>query len=465
MATKERVRKASRPPGDNANEVASANGTAAKRVFTPARIVALGLIGLAIFGLAYLRLAPDGDEVSVPAGAKAGDIILESCDYATEDGNYAADCGTLVVRENPADPGSRLIALPVTRIRAQSEQPAEPIFYLEGGPGITNMKFKQASRYAVNHDVVLVGYRGVDGSVRLECPEVTSALEDTSDYVSEKAYRAYGDAYRACADRLTAEGVDLTRYGLVQQVDDFEAARKALGYEQVDLLSQSAGTRTAMIYAWRYPGSIHRSAMIGVNPPGNFLWPPTTTDEQIGRYAELCSEDPSCSGRTDDLAATLRETDIPDRWLFLPIKEDNVRIASLFGLMESTAEANPVGGPVVLDAWLSAAEGDARGFWFASLPSRASPASPTWTTRWRPAGAYSRWTVVRGSDLEKGESQGLPVWSRHVGDPVLESNLTRRIDFALFMVEALENDELVHEAPAIVGRLTPSALAHAAPAD
>jgi len=74
----------------------------------------------------------------------------------------------------------------------------------------------------------------------------------------------------------------------------------------------------------------------------------------------------------------------------------------------------------------------------------------------------TRWTVVRGSDLEEGDSQGLPVWSRHVGDPVLKSNRTRRVDFALFMVEALQNDELVHEAPAIVGRQTPSALAHAA---
>jgi len=72
----------------------------------------------------------------------------------------------------------------------------------------------------------------------------------------------------------------------------------------------------------------------------------------------------------------------------------------------------------------------------------------------------TKWTVVRGSDLEEGESQGLPVWSRHVGDPVLESNLTRRIDFALFMVAALENDELIQEAPAIVGCKTPSAVAH-----
>jgi NAD(P)-dependent dehydrogenase (short-subunit alcohol dehydrogenase family) len=73
-----------------------------------------------------------------------------------------------------------------------------------------------------------------------------------------------------------------------------------------------------------------------------------------------------------------------------------------------------------------------------------------------------RWTVVRGSDLEEGESQGLPVWSRHVGDPILESNRTRRIDFALFMVAALENDALIQEAPAIVGCQTPSALAYRA---
>jgi hypothetical protein len=73
----------------------------------------------------------------------------------------------------------------------------------------------------------------------------------------------------------------------------------------------------------------------------------------------------------------------------------------------------------------------------------------------------SRWTVVRGSDLEEGESQGLPVWSRHVGDPILQSNMTRRVDYAWFMVEALTNNELIHEAPAIVGCRTPSALAHA----
>ena len=48
-----------------------------------------------------------------------------------------------------------------------------------------------------------------------------------------------------------------------------------------------------------------------------------------------------------------------------------------------------------------------------------------------------------------------------MGDPILESNITRRVDFALFMVDALENDKLIQEAPAIVGCNTPSAIAHA----
>ncbi|MBV1859189.1 MAG: NAD(P)H-binding protein [Nannocystaceae bacterium] len=68
----------------------------------------------------------------------------------------------------------------------------------------------------------------------------------------------------------------------------------------------------------------------------------------------------------------------------------------------------------------------------------------------------SRWTVVRGSDLEEGPSEGLPLWSRHVGDPILQSNRTRRTDFALFMVDAVTNDALVQEAPAIVSRASAS---------
>jgi len=349
--------------------------------FGPARIVALALISLTALGLAYLHFSAGDNRVSVPSGAHAGQLKLHSCDFATENGSYRADCGTLVVPESRHKARSRLIALPVTRIRARSAQPGVPIFRLEGGPGLTNMKFKKASRFADNHDVVLVGYRGVDGSVRLDCPEVESALKHSTDFLGEKSFRAYGKALRSCAHRLTNDGVDLAGYGLAQQVDDLEAARRALGYKRIDLLSESAGTRTAMIYSWRYPKSIHRSVMIGVNPPGNFLWDAKTTDEQIRRYSALCAKDDACSKRTDDLAASIRRatTDIPDRWFFLPIKKGNVRIASFYGLMESSSEAAPLSAPITLSTLLSADHGDASGFWFQSLLADfAFPTSFVW---------------------------------------------------------------------------------------
>ncbi len=271
--------------------------------------------------------------------------------------------------ENRTNPGSRLIALPVVRIRAKSAHPAEPIFRLEGGPGVTNMEFEKVNRLADNHDVVLVGYRGVDGSVLLDAPEVTAALRHSDDLLSEKTTRAVHDGYSAAAKRLRAEGVDLGSYGLAQQVDDMEAARVALGYDRVDLLSESAGTRTAMIYSWRYPKSIHRSVMIGANPPGNFLWYPKTTDEQIAKYAALYSQSVASRGGGPDLAASIRYTNahMPDHWLFLPIKKGNVRIISFFALMESSPAAAPASGPMAIDSWLAAARGDASGLWFASL--------------------------------------------------------------------------------------------------
>ena len=336
----------------------------------PARIAALALIALVASGLAYLHFASGSDSVSVPSGAKAGQLQLHSCTYETAKGGYRADCGTLVVRENRHDPGSRLIALPVTRIRALSAHPGAPVFRLQGGPGVTNMTFPDASRFADKHDVVLVGYRGVDGSSRLDCPEVTSARSHAADFLTEKAFRADAAAFKACATRLRDDGVDLAGYTLPERVDDLDAARRALGYEQVDLVSESAGTRTALIYAWRYPKRIHRSVLIAVNPPGHFLWDAKTTGAQVRRYAALCAGDASCRSRTPDLAASLHSAyqHIPGQFLFLPIKQGNVQAASFFGLFNATAGGGgPLSAPMTIDTLLSAQQGDGSGAWLLSV--------------------------------------------------------------------------------------------------
>jgi RND superfamily putative drug exporter len=337
-----------------------------RRLFTPGRIAGLVLVGLAVLGLGYLGLASGAGRVSVPAGSHAGQLTLHSCSY---DGGRA-DCGTLVVPENRHRAGSRLIALPVTRIHARSAHPGLPIFRLQGGPGITNMTFPDASRFTGTHDVVLVGYRGVDGSSRLDCPEVTSARARARDFLTAQSYRADAAAFKACAERLQGSGVDLAGYTLPERVDDLDAARQALGYDRIDLVSESAGTRTAMIYAWRYPERIHRSVMLGANPPGAFLWDARTTGEQVDRYAALCAKDPGCRSRTGDLSAALHDAfrNLPDHWWFLPVKKGNVEAASFFGLMNSTRDGGgPLSGPMTIDTLLSARAGDASGAWLLSV--------------------------------------------------------------------------------------------------
>ena len=356
-------------------------GTATAGRNTWARIAALLVTVVLLTGLTYLRVSSSPETVSVSQGAHAGQLTMHPCTYPTENGAYRADCGTLVVPEDRADPRSRLIALPVTRILARSSHPLAPIFHLNGGPGTTNMTFPQASRLAAQHDVVMVGYRGVDGSSVLNCPEVTAALENSADYLGKASLSAYSQAFASCAKRLERSGVDLAGYTLAEQADDIEAARVALGYKRIDLLSESAGTRLAMIYAWRYPNSVDRSVMVGVNPPGNFLYSGAEIDQGIERYSALCANQPACRARTANLAASMQNTaaHMPGRWYFLPIKPGNVRVGTFFGLTDATAAVSELSGPMTLDSWISAAHGDPSGLWFLSLMSGlVFPQSFTW---------------------------------------------------------------------------------------
>jgi pimeloyl-ACP methyl ester carboxylesterase len=359
------------------------------RIFTAARVAALTAIALLAGSLVFVRLAPGPEQVTVPAGAKAGDLRLRPCSYQIESGNHPADCGTLVVPENRASPHSRLIALPLIRIRASAAtgggqgtgaRTAQPIFALQGGPGLSNMHFVEPARFAGDHDVILLGYRGVDGSSILDCPEVSSALQHSTDVLRQDSLHAYSDAFRACAARLTASGVDLAGYGLAAQADDLEAARTALGYGPVDLISESAGTRLAMVYAWRYPSNVYRSVMIGVNPPGHFVWDPTVTDQQLAYYSQLCAQDASCRARTGDLAASMRDTSahMPARWLGLRIKPGSVRVATFLGMPTAIAQQPPT-APMTIDSWLAAAHGDPSGLWFNSvLGDLVAPTSFVW---------------------------------------------------------------------------------------
>jgi pimeloyl-ACP methyl ester carboxylesterase len=333
-------------------------------------IITLLLILILSTTLVTACSSSEAPSMIVPAGAQAGDLVdLEPCTFEAKHVEYAADCGTLIVPENRSAPNSRLIALPVTRIRATGSNPVEPIFRLGGGPGQSNMGFSHLENLIENHDLVLVGYRGVDNSPVLQCPEFIQAAKGVgNNLLSEESIANMSDALALCATRLQDEGVDLNGYTILEEIEDVETARVGLGYERINLLSESFGTRVAMIYAWKHPDSLYRSAMISVNPPGRLAWEPDVLDWQINYDTDLCARDPECSARTDDLAKTVRSVahDMPRRWLFLPIDVGKVRFFTHFFLWYREGLTGQ-DAAMVYDTYLAAEKGDPSGLAMMSL--------------------------------------------------------------------------------------------------
>ncbi len=313
---------------------------------------------LVIVGITQISCSnkKESSTISVPPGAETGTVHLKQDIYISDKIEYSSENGFIIVPENRRKPDSRLIALPVQRIRATGDSIGEPIFYLSGGPGMSNMgSYRFVGDLIENHDIVLIGYRGVDGSVILDCPEVDAFFGNLpGDLTEQITLDSMAAAYSRCARRLQNQGIDTDGYTITEVVHDIEDARRALGYSRINLLSGSYGTRVAMIYAWVYPNSIHRSAMISVNPPGHFVWYPDVMDDQLKYYSELCKADPECNNRTGDLAETIREAahNMPDHWLFFPIKKGNVLMGTFMMLYHTGTAKN------IFDAWISAGEGD-----------------------------------------------------------------------------------------------------------
>ncbi len=342
------------------------------------KAIQLFLIGLlASLGFASAQF-PD---VSVPAGAQAGDLTLEACTLGEGDDAVTAECGTLVVPENRSDPDSRLIALPVALVRARSDAPGAPVFNLNGGPGSSNLVGTPPPWLAENHDVIAVGYRGADGSVILETPRVEQAMRGKGgDLLGDVSLRNLSSAMAEDFAELTSQGVDITGYNIPEVVADMEAARVALGYDTVDLLSASYGTRVAQYYAALFPEAIHRSLMIAVNPPGRMVWEPEMLDRQLEYLSDLCAQNPECSSRTSDLAETIRtvSNDMPRRWLFLPIDPGKVKLAS-FTMLSVTP---PEWVAAVFHTFIAAERGDASGLAALTLAFTLPPFDLTKLSNW-----------------------------------------------------------------------------------
>lgn len=213
-----------------------------------------------------------------------------------------ARCGTVTVPENRAHPERRSIGLNLIVLPATAERRLPPVFDIEGGPGLADTKnvgfyVTDGSAYREHRDVVLLDQRGTGKSHPLSCPEL-------SNPGYQPLYPAA--AVTRCRRSLEADA-DLTQYGTAAAVEDLDAVRAALGYDQLDLYGQSYGTTLILRYLATYPKRVHAAMMMSVAPPSKM--PPryhaATADQALRLLSAECAADPACKAAFDP-AADLR---------------------------------------------------------------------------------------------------------------------------------------------------------------
>jgi pimeloyl-ACP methyl ester carboxylesterase len=218
-------------------------------------------------------------------------------------------CSHLSVSEDPASDSGRQITLNIVVLpaRTPASEHAMPLFYLAGGPGGAATQAAPAfdllyPQMADNFDIVLVDQRGTGGSNPLDC-DFGDFTELANAVISVKvAAQKLSD----CRDRLDA---DLRLYTTPIAMDDLDRVRAALGYDEINILGSSYGTRAALVYLRRYEARVRSLVLHGVAPMGLELPGQVATDAQAALDVVFasCTAQESCARAYPDLDSQLRE--------------------------------------------------------------------------------------------------------------------------------------------------------------
>lgn len=236
-------------------------------------------------------------------GAVPGDstrLVLEPCVAS----GIRARCGVLRVPEDRTRPSGRTLSLRVLVVPAEEGARApDPVFFLAGGPGqaaTASVGALARSSLADGRDLVLVDQRGTGGSSALSC-RLGTPDDAAQAYLAGRIPEA---RLEACRRSWAADVRDFTTPAFVE---DLDAVRRALGYERINLVAGSYGTRAAQVYARRHPDRVRTMVLRGVAPLQYRVPMPFAEASQaaLDSLVASCRRSARCRGVHRDLAATL----------------------------------------------------------------------------------------------------------------------------------------------------------------
>lgn len=230
-------------------------------------------------------------------------------------------CGKILRREDPANPDSPLLEIHYLKIPAATSANEPPLLFIQGGPGGASLALAGHVRWALrtlnmHRDFVMVDLRGTGQSSPVQCENLS--LSSFTPGADEQI----GAALDSCMQSLRSRAAFFTT---AHSVNDLEAVRAALGYQQWAIWSVSYGGRVALDYMQRYPAAV--AAVVLDSPgPATIALPSqlaVALGEGLQQLARDCLADEWCGNAYGDvwqkaqqLAARLEKK--PESFSFTP---------------------------------------------------------------------------------------------------------------------------------------------------
>ena len=219
-------------------------------------------------------------------------------------------CGYITVPENANKPDGKQIQIHYAVLPAiKSSGHSEALLAIAGGPGqsaMDNATFfnRTFSKVRQQRDILLIDQRGTGRSNILNCEAegAESALAiNEADFDTTKETQT-------CLDNLSDS--DVTQYGSLNALEDFEAVRQHLGYQKLHIYGISYGTRMAQLYMRHYPEVLSTVTIDGVVPmQQNVLVIGQAISRAFDLLLQNCADNALCNNQFPQLRAELESVD------------------------------------------------------------------------------------------------------------------------------------------------------------
>ncbi len=240
-------------------------------------------------------------------------IAWEKFTFAAASGTRVeAEKGWLEVPERHARPDGPRIRLAVVRLSSTAAKPGVPIIWLAGGPGLSGTRTATRGLYPMfealraHGDVIAFDQRGTGSSEpSLSVPGRFGFPLDKS-LESQEAARRLVTLAETIRESTRSRGIDLPAYNTVENADDVDTLRQALGADRIAIWAHSYGTHLALAVIKRHGAHIERAILGGVNGLDHRWREPADTDQLLVRVARKIREDPELSKLTPDFLAQVK---------------------------------------------------------------------------------------------------------------------------------------------------------------